>query len=278
MRIALSLAAALWSVPATAQLPVRSESPAALASSQQFIVSSAEAKRDFLIQVAAPVRPPGFGEKIAILYVLDADYSFGLATDIARSLQIMRDVAPLYVVAIGYPGDGHDDWVTGRLTDFIHPVLDLEGGKIGGGGAAFQRFLTEELRPLIERRYPVDPKRSYLAGHSLGGLFIANMIRTAPNSFSGYSIGSPSLWIEPNLLDRLGPNGPAQPPLVFVGVGGEEKEKDMVAWAVKLAEALKARRYPVAHRIFAGEGHVSVAGSLLANALKYLVPAKPPAP
>jgi predicted alpha/beta superfamily hydrolase len=38
-------------------------------------------------------------------------------------------------------------------------------------GAKFQKFLLEELRPLIERRSPVDAHRAILARHSLGSLF-----------------------------------------------------------------------------------------------------------
>ena len=30
------------------------------------------------------------------------------------------------------------------------------------GGADYERFLIEELRPEIERRYPVDPERAVL--------------------------------------------------------------------------------------------------------------------
>jgi predicted alpha/beta superfamily hydrolase len=276
MRLFL-LALAMFAAPiaAAAQPAIVREGPAVIAGTQEYVLRSTHAGRDFLIQIAAPVRPLAEGERAAIIYMLDGDYMFGMATDIARNLQIVREVAPAYIVAIGYPGDVHADWVSGRLQDMLAAPIDVNGRQIGGGGPAFERFLVEELRPFIEARLPVDPARAFLAGHSLGGMFGVSMILNRPNAFTGYAIGSPALWIVPDLLDRLrnAPATPGPPLRVYVGVGGEERDRDMVGWAQRLAETLQSRGADVSHRAFTGEGHVTVEGPAFANALKFLIPA-----
>jgi predicted alpha/beta superfamily hydrolase len=92
----------------------------------------------------------------------------------------------------------------------------------GGGGAAFQAFLLEELRPYIETRYPIDPKAEVLFGHSLGGVFTANILARNPDAFAGYLIASPSVWADPTILARLkAVRDKAGQHRVFVGYGGE---------------------------------------------------------
>jgi predicted alpha/beta superfamily hydrolase len=248
------------------------EGPAVIAGTQEYVLRSRHAGREFLVQVAAPVRPLAAGERAAIIYVLDGDYMFGMATDVARNLQIVREVAPVYVVAIGYPGEVHADWVTGRLRDMLAEPVDVNGQQLGGGGAGFERFLIEELRPFIEARHPVDPARSFLYGHSLGGMFAASVIANRPNAFAGYAIGSPALWITPGLVDRLAAGPSTSETRAYVGVGSEERERDMVGWAQRLAQVLRGRGFDIAHREFAQEGHVTVEGVIFANALKFLVP------
>ncbi len=253
------------------------EGPAVIAGTSEYVLRSSRAGREFLVQVAAPVRPLAAGERAAVIYVLDGDYMFGMATDIARNLQIVREVAPVYVVAIGYPGAVHADWVNGRLRDMLAEPVDVNGQRLGGGGPAFERFLLEELRPFIEARHPIDRSRAYLHGHSLGGLFAASVIASRPDAFAGYAIGSPALWIMPALADRLaaGARPTGAPPRIYVGVGSEERDRDMTGWAQRLAQALRGRGFEVVHRQYADEGHVTVEGPIFANALKFLVP--PPA-
>ena len=257
---------------ATAVAPA---TPAALPASHQFIMAAKASGREFIIQVAEPVRPPRPGERTAVVYVLDGDYTFGLATDIARALQIMGEMAPAYVVAIGYPGDDLGGWVKGRLHDLNHREVDLFGEKVGGGGGAFQSFLLQELRLLIEARYPIDSGRAVLAGHSLGGQFAAQVLLNRSDSFAGYVIGSPSLWIVPQIIAEAKAEAkrPGPRAKVYVGAGSEEKNENLALMAEELAMTLKTSdRFDVSHRTFDKEGHITVAGSLLAHGLKFVLP------
>ncbi|WP_440957903.1 alpha/beta hydrolase [Oceanicaulis sp. LC35] len=62
-----------------------------------------------------------------------------------------------------------------------------------GGSEAFLAFLTEEVIPFVEARYPASDRRT-LIGESLAGLFVTDTFLHAPASFTDYIAVSPSLW------------------------------------------------------------------------------------
>lgn len=287
---AIAIAAALLAgaAPAAAQ-PVQIISPpgpATISRSEQFTVWSKPTGREYRIQVAEPVRPVLPGEKVSVIYVLDGNYMFGMAADVARNLQIVREMGPTYIVAIGYNAETLGGWIDGRLQDYIHVRGAIGGGpEVGGGGAAFQKFLVEGLKPLIEARYPgIDPARSYLYGHSLGGQFAANVLLGQPDAFAGYLIGSPSIWAEPSLVDRAraaAAKGSGR--RVFLGVEGVAPDEDAqrhVRLGGEFGAALKGpgSTWAVDHRTYPRETHVSSEGVIFANGASFLVPPPPPPP
>lgn len=64
---------------------------------------------------------------------------------------------------------------------------------------AFQRFLREELIPLVRARYAVsrDPKRNVVAGSSYGGIASAFTAFTSPDIFGNVVSQSGSYWWDP---------------------------------------------------------------------------------
>ena len=283
-RLLLSLAAlasclAVRAVAEPAQpIAIVSEGPYAPAGAQQLVVHSARLQRDYVVVVSAP--PPGpltAGHKLPAIYALDGGY--GVAGPIAQMMAWAFMMSPAYVVSIGYP-DGH---AADRDTDLLHRATVRDGATIGGGGAAFEAFLESDLRPWLEARYPLDPNRAILFGHSYGGLFAANVLADAPTSFAGYVIASPSVFADPQLLARL----PAAAPKgggrrVYVAVGGGETANDMVGDAKRIGAALSApgSTFVVQTRIFDGETHISYFPLLVPAAFGWILPlsaAPPPA-
>jgi len=172
-------------------------------------------------------------------------------------------------VSVGY-ADGQPDQ---HNTDLLHRAVTEGGVTYGGGGARFQAFLTEELRPFLEARYPLDPHQASLVGHSFGGLFAANVLAESPRAFDAYVIASPSVWIDPPVLARLASITTGSEHRVFVAVG-EQEEARMVAGANQLAAVLAAApsRFKVEKRVFAGEGHISYYPLLIQAAFGWLMP------
>lgn len=190
-----------------------SETPAVQAHAVQLVLHSDLMDRDYRIEVTAPFRGPVFpGQKAAVVYALDGGW--GVAGPAGSLLGGGGAMLPAYIVTIGYPQGQRNS----REQDLLPRPVRRQDGSMAQGGRSplFARFLTEELRPFIEARYPVDPQRSVLFGHSLGGIFTANVLADQPTAFSGYLIASPSVWADPSVTDRLRNAAAGLDRLVFV--------------------------------------------------------------
>jgi predicted alpha/beta superfamily hydrolase len=256
-------AAASFAASASAQaLKVVSEADLFPLGNHRFIVHSDKVGRDFAVTVTMPVAFAKYGPpatKVAVIYALDNGYD--VAGPIAQMLSRTTDMSPAYVVSIGYI-EGQPNM---RGTDDSHQ---------GGGGAAFQQFLTSELRPFIEARYPLDPNKAVLFGHSAGGTFAANVLAQSPKAFFGYIIGSPGDGVDVERLAKAAPK--ADGVRVFLAVGGAENET-MLSNEKQVAAALsvKGSAVKLESRVFAGEGHTAYYPALASTAFHWLVPPSP---
>jgi hypothetical protein len=176
--------------------------PAETILSQQFILHSEHAGRDYLIQVAFPIPglPTATAKDVetmfpkrdaAAIYVLDGGTDFGLFA--AR-----RDV---FTIGITQFGTTLQELYEARPRDFMH-VRDPRLPK-SGEGAKFAAFVTEELKPFIEARFPVNPQKAILAGQSLGGLFALHVLADTPDAFWGYLICTPSVGYDAVVVDKV---------------------------------------------------------------------------
>jgi predicted alpha/beta superfamily hydrolase len=281
VRLAFLLLAAALAAPAVADparpVSVVAEAPYQPAGTQQLTVHSARLNRDFVLVVSAPpagpLTPPG--RKLPAIYALDGGY--GVAGPVAQMMAWAFMMSPAYVVAIGYP-EGQADK---RDTDLLHRPTVRDGATVGGGGAAFQAFLTEDLRPYLEARYPLDPGQAVLFGHSYGGLFALNVLADTPQAFGAYVIASPSVFADPQALARLpAAVSKGQGRRVYVAVGGGETGNDMVADAGRVASVLSApgSAFVVKSRVFEGESHISYFPQLVPAAFAWVLPPGPAGP
>jgi predicted alpha/beta superfamily hydrolase len=257
---------------------------ASVLDSEQFILHSKITDTDFVVQVARPIllAPAPAGQKWPVTYVLDGTYLFGMMTPMARFLPLERSAQATYVVGIGFPEEVFYDYGVRRGKDLIH-IAQKSANPTGqgGGGAAFERFIKEELRPLIESRYPVDGARSVLAGHSYGGLFTATVLANDPDAFAGYMIGSPSLQMDPGLADKVRAAAGKGHGRVFISSGANEGSNPaaMIGYVDALEGALKApgSGFTVARKTFADETHSSSQGAWISAGLRHVLPPAPPA-
>ena len=161
----------------------------------------------YRIQVAEPRgKPPANGMR-PVIYLLDGNAVFGAYYDATRLQQDLAGSA--IVVAVGYPTDLPFDFLR-RSYDFSPPEppgkpLPRVNGYPPplGGEQALLAFLEQTLMPEIARRYPVDPRRQILVGHSFGGMYALNVLYTRPDLFTQIVSISPSLWWQDHyLLER----------------------------------------------------------------------------
>ena len=144
--------------------------------------------QEFQISVALPVfHGRGAEKKCPIIYLLDANFYFGLVTEMTRIMAECSEFPDTVVVGIGYPWvePAHKayDLVSGlRLRDFSPVTSKFAESEVlryspelthveSGGASKFLRFITDELIPWVENEYPAEALDRTLVGHSWGGLF-----------------------------------------------------------------------------------------------------------
>lgn len=144
-----------------------------------------------------PLVPPG---KYPAIYAVDGNSTFAMALSIQRMLAWGAAVPAAYVIGIGYPTEGgypqalakrNRDLAPTVSGDYAQRVLD---SKYAANGAAFLRCIVEELQPMLAERYSIDAADGTFFGSSLGGLFGAWTLLTAPTTFQRYVLASPAIW------------------------------------------------------------------------------------
>jgi predicted alpha/beta superfamily hydrolase len=273
--------------------PLRAQEPAPLASipaSTTFEIHSEAVGADFQVSVSYPLGYGASDTQYPVLYVLDAWWTFGMATDIARVLFADEIVPPMLVVGVGYPG-GIADAVVLRFRDMtLRQSAELEqfvagiAAELGphppittGGADAFLRFLTEELMPRVERDYGADPTRRILHGHSLGGAFVMDVLFREPTAFTDYISSAPGLVLDDGLTfhneQAYSEAHDALPARLFLAVGRDDTALPGLAESVTaMADTLRTRRYrglewEVVY--YEDETHRSVMPVVLRDALRH---------
>jgi predicted alpha/beta superfamily hydrolase len=239
----------------------------------------------------------------AVLYLTDANGQFGGAVDAIRLMQLPRHLPPLLVIGIGYRVATIADTIHQRTRDLTptawpaYARFEPERTEMGGG-PAFLTFIRDELMPWVGARFGRTRDATYF-GHSLGGLFGTYVLLHAPDTFTRYVIGSPSLWWhDKQILDMEAEYAATHDDLaaaVFFGIGADETHEgrareasplepeerakasaiylDMVDDMQRLVGQLAGRDYPnlrLHSEIFADEFHITVPFLNLSRGLRRL--------
>lgn len=255
--------------PNVATLKVMSEGDLYPRGHYRFVVHSEKVGRDFAVTVTMPAAYAQYGQpatKAAAIYALDNGYD--VAGPIAQMLSRTGVMAPAYVVSIGYI-EGQPKM---RATDYRWQDFGD-----GSGGPAFLEFLMSELRPFLEARYPLDPARAVLFGHSYGGVFTVNTLAERPKAFSGYIIGSASQISDTLVANLRKAARQADGVRVFIAVGGSEGQS-MVDFAnrVEAALSVKGSVVKVTNHVYVGETHTAYYPQMAAAAFEWVLPPLPP--
>jgi len=160
--------------------------------SDSFIVQSKILGEDRKIYVYLPPFSKESKEVYSVIYLLDGHSLHNVVSSFVQYYSSRGRIPPLIVVGIAS---------IDRLRDFTPNVrLGSDGDKpLGGGADKFLGFLSEELIPVVEDKYPVGGYR-ILIGHSLGGLFTVYTMVDKPDLFRAYIVCSPWLGSEDEQL------------------------------------------------------------------------------
>lgn len=247
--------------------------------------------QDMQVFVKLPWRYEQSSSTYPVLYSLDANRAFPLYSTMSLVCETPGiSTEEIVIVGIGYRLDssrirGLAQWATWRTRDLtparreaveqywvelLSALLDGEALEVQTGGAPlFLQSLREEIIPFIEANYRVSPKDRGLAGYSYGGLFALYVLFHAPEMFTRYFAGSPTMW--PQLFEYEEEYASTHEDLkarLFVTAGG--RESDLLEPVQRLVGRLRARRYSgleVLSTVFEGEAHTTCMAAAVSRAL-----------
>lgn len=240
---------------------------------------------EYRIMLAIPDAPPP-EQGYPVLYSLDANASFAtLAETMRMQARGPHGITPAIIVGIGY--DSPNPIVTEeRFRDYTVNATEGElpprpGGTPwpGNGGAdRFLDFIETQLKPAVERHYPIDRSRQTLFGHSLGGFLTLYALFSQRGDFQRYAAASPSIWWKNGMLFKLWEEekerlkGLDPIPELSVIVGTEEKYS-MIRDARELVHRIRVdgTRFQATLTEIEGEGHVSLLPAIMSPLLRLVV-------
>lgn len=110
-----------------------------------------------------------------------------------------------------------------RMKEYL-PFLENQFGP--GDGKKYLRFVTDTLKPYVDKKYRTLPDREHtgLGGSSLGGLISIYGGIIYPEVYGRLMVFSPALWITPNIrFEGIHFFNPL-PTKIYVYAGGKESE------------------------------------------------------
>ncbi|MFW5788167.1 MAG: alpha/beta hydrolase, partial [Halanaerobiales bacterium] len=83
-----------------------------------------------------------------------------------------------------------------RLHEYAYEDGTYQGKKVKAEADNYEKFITEELMPVIEEEFRVKegPENTALMGSSMGGLVTFNLGLRHPDLFGKLAVMSPSFW------------------------------------------------------------------------------------
>lgn len=155
---------------------------------------------DRQVFIAKPAGYDDAAERYPVLYLLDAETHFRYASGIVEFLAFADRIPEMIVVGIA---SGPRERRTRDLTPTSTAEMDHRFNPVHGGAGDFLSFLTQELMPMVEKKYRTRPYR-ILVGHSLGGLFAAYVLSEKPAVFQAYLAIDPSLsWNNSAVIGQI---------------------------------------------------------------------------
>jgi len=226
-----------------------------------------------------------------VVYLLDSDWYFGMVTDMVRIMAWCGRTTDAIIVGIGYPDKESvgETWRQGTAmrTHDLTPMQSEKSEKSNstwlklevktGGGGNFFKFIKQELIPLIEQEYRIDPAKRVIAGHSHGGLFALFAMFEEPELFRSYIASSPSLDFAGSSLFTLeseyAKKHASLPAHLYLTAGELEEDttvtdlSDMYRFSA-LLESRKYKGFSLSKQMFLDNNHCEVVAPAFQAGLK----------
>ena len=130
-----------------------------------------------------------------------------------------RGKANFIVVAIDHAEEDRIE----EFTPSTETVLGI------GDGEKYAHFLAETLKPYIDEHFRTkpEPEHTGIGGSSMGGLVSLYAARVNPTIYQKLLIFSPSLWVKPDIIERLVNKTPDFSGKIYL-YGGDNEGSSMI--------------------------------------------------
>jgi uncharacterized protein len=260
-----------------------------LAQTEVWDVADPDSGRRYQVFVALPKSyAEDAGRRYPVLYVTDAEYAFPIIRQISRRLNVGGARLQEFIL-VGLSYAVGEDSMDSRRRDYTPSPAgahDAPPGASHGGSQRYMAYLRSNVFPFVGNKFRTDESRRMFLGHSYGGLLGLDILFNAPELFAGYIIGSPSIWYDQHVIEkmerRLSGNRQDLKAEVYMYVGEYEdmkrgdpryaKRYNMVADARRMKQVLDARSYASLRLeldVLNDEDHLSVAPRGFTKGLKF---------
>lgn len=177
------------------------DAPPSSSRETRFDFTSKTTGRAYRLMIAAPYKMDA-AKTYPVIYIMDGYWYFRPAVDFGTEAGDRLQSA--IIVGIGYPTEDYKEHCDRRMLDLsvpADPAAKNPGDARPADGDAYLRMIQDEVKPFVEKRYPVDKSRQTLYGKSLGGLMVLRQLFRNPEAFQTYVAASPAIsWNDKAVL------------------------------------------------------------------------------
>ncbi|MDX1699961.1 MAG: alpha/beta hydrolase-fold protein [Melioribacteraceae bacterium] len=231
---------------------------------------SKEANDTFYVYIRLPKHYSKTNKRYPVLYLLDGDISFNMATSVIRYLQYGKHIPDIIIAAPAYGTMMNDEEINYRERDYTISQIERFSGS--GEAEKYLKFFKNELIPRIDSLYRTDSKR-ILNGFSLGGLFALYTMVKEPDLIDNFIIGSPYLKNDIEFLEKTTKILPSfnNRKRLFISVGEFEDNEDYHEPIDRMLDILSNKKnIKVMFRKFEKGTHFTTPSEALAYGLKFV--------
>jgi predicted alpha/beta superfamily hydrolase len=157
-----------------------------IANSQLREIQSSIVGQTYQVKIRLPENYGSTTTVYPVLYLLDGDHAFAMATDIVQYLIYGQHIPDLIIVSPAYDSKDppHEGGMNMRGRDFApFPTSHTD---LTPGADQYLKFIQKELIPFVESNYRVVPNDRTIWGYSFGGAFALFALFAQPNLFQRY--------------------------------------------------------------------------------------------
>ena len=194
-------------------------------------------------------------------------------------------------ILVGISYSRGDDRGVSRTRDYTPTFSPMEksghssASRLASGHAKeYVEFIADQVIPLLQKKYRIDPANKVFVGHSFGGLLGSYILVNRPEIFDHYIIGSPSLWYDNKVIFQMEKQYAKKQKTLAANVmiyaddnDGSLNNTQMADDVLAFEKILRSRNYTglkLKVEIMKGENHHSVFPGLLARGLMAAIPLK----